>query len=200
MAQRVGVVLAGGSGERLGAAKGALEVGGRPLAERAAAVLWPQCASVLISLGVDGENPAPDYPAVRDPRPAGRGPLAGLLAAFRATRHSDLLVLACDYPRVGRLLLRRLVAFDADAYDLVMPADARGRDHPLVALWSRSAEPVVAAAVERGSLKVRALLSELRVKRLVAADLPDLDLERALLNLNWPADLEVLAREGGAAD
>ena len=38
MPQRVGVVLAGGEGRRLGRHKQDLRVGGRPLAERAAAV------------------------------------------------------------------------------------------------------------------------------------------------------------------
>jgi len=195
MAQRTGVVLAGGAGNRLGGPKGALELEGRTLASAAAALLWPHCSSVLISIGARAENPAPQYPAVADPPPEGRGPLVGMLAAYEATQRSDLLVLACDYPRVGAVLLRSLLAFRSDAYDLVMPCDSRGRDHPLVGLWSRAAEPSMQQAVARGSYKVRALFAELRVKRLAAADLPGVELDRELLNLNWPADLERLRAE-----
>ena len=77
MAQRVGVVLAGGKGSRLGRAKGEIEVEGTPLAQRAAEALWPHCASVLISIAQGAKNPAPDWRAVEDFPPPGRGPLAG---------------------------------------------------------------------------------------------------------------------------
>jgi len=195
MAQRVGVVLAGGSGSRLGQAKGAIELGGQTLAERAAAALWPHCGSVLISVGRGAVRPAPSYPSIEDPAPAGRGPLVGILAAFEATQQSDLLVLACDYPRVGADLLRRIVAFDAAEHDLIMPSDARGRDHPLVALWTRRTEAAVREAVAEGRHKVRALFGEWRIRRLAPADLHGIDLDRALLNVNWPEELERIRDE-----
>ena len=108
MAQRVGLVLAGGRGERLGRSKGDLSYDGKTLAERASALLWPICGSVLVSLSEGVENPAPNYPPLVDPPPSGRGPLAGIDAAFEATGDADLLVLACDYPCVTQALLRRL--------------------------------------------------------------------------------------------
>jgi molybdopterin-guanine dinucleotide biosynthesis protein A len=192
MSQRVGVVLAGGAGRRLGRRKAELEFDGVTLAERAAGVLWPHCASVLISVESGAANPAPAHAAIEDSPPAGRGPLAGILAAFEATSRSDLMILACDYPRVGPDLLRRILAFDSDEYDLVMPTDARGRDHPLVALWSRRTEEHVRRALEGGLYKVRSLLVEWRVKRLSPVDLRGIDTDRALLNVNRPEDIEAL--------
>ncbi len=192
MSQYVGVVLAGGVGTRLGRAKGELEIEGRRLAERAAALLWPICGSVLISIAPGRPNPAPTYPAVEDAPPRGRGPLAGIHAAMEATRDCGLLVVACDYPRVGGDLLRRLLASASEEYDLVMPTDGRGRDHPLVALWSRTTEPYLRDALARRQYKVRALLAEWRVRRLSPRELGGIDPDRALLNLNWPADLEAL--------
>lgn len=196
MRQRVGVVLAGGSGERLGVDKASLEVDGRTLADRAAHLLWPFCGSVMISVRPGGDNPAPDFPTVEDSPPAGRGPLAGILAAYQATQRSDLVVLACDYPLIDPPLIRMLLSRASEEYDLVFPTDAAGRDHPLVGLWCRSAEGALAETVERGLFKVRSFLVHVRAKRLGPAEFPSIDLSRGLLNLNWPADLETLRREG----
>lgn len=196
MAQCVGLVLAGGLGRRFGRTKSDLAFEGGTLAQRAADAVWPHCASVLISVGPEGGNPAPGFPVVRDRPPAGRGPLAGIDAAFRITGDADLLVLACDYPKVGSDLLRVIVDAGEEEDDVVMPVDARGRDHPLVALWRRSAATAVAAAIEEERLKVRALLADCRVRRLGPRLFPGLDAGRVLLNLNRPTDLETL-RAGG---
>ena len=198
MSQRVGVVLAGGLSRRLGRAKGELAFAGETLARRAADAVWPLCASVLISVGPEAENPAPGFSLVRDRPPRGRGPLAGIDAAFRITGDADLLVLACDYPRVGADLLRLIVrtSEEEEQDDIVMPVDPRGRDHPLVALWRRSTAAVVAEAVQEERLKVQALLADCRVRRLGPRLFPGLDAGRVLLNLNRPADLETL-RAGG---
>ena len=196
MAQRVGLVLAGGRGERLGRTKGDLPFDGKTLAERAAALLWPICGSVLVSISENVENPAPGYPPLVDPRPAGRGPLAGIDAAFEATGDADLLVLACDYPFVTQALLRRVASHAMGEDDIVMMTDFAGRDHPLVALWCRRAAPVVHEAVTAGRFKVRGLLPDLAVRRLGPAEFEGVDLDRALFNLNLPEDLSAIAERG----
>ena len=124
--------------------------------------------------------------------PANRGPLAGIEAAFRSTGSADLVVLACDYPRVEGHLLRRLLSFDSDEYELLMFVDADGRDHPLVGLWKRAAEKRVQDALAAGFLRVRSLLADLNVKRIGPAEIPGVDLKAALVNANWPSDLEAL--------
>lgn len=192
MAQTIGVVLAGGSGRRMGRPKGELRLEGATLAERAAKVLRPLCGSVLISLPRGARNPAPSFAVVEDEPPAGRGPLSGIAAAFASTGKADLLVLACDYPAADADLFRVLLAEARPDVHLVVPTDAAGRDHPLVALWRRSAEPIVDAALAAGSLKVQALFAELEVQRIPAAALAGwgIDVTLALANVNWPAELE----------
>jgi len=196
MAQRVGVVLAGGRGRRIGRPKGEIEYEGASLALRAAGLLWPLCGSVLISLAEGAGNPAPGYPTVVDPPPPGRGPLAGIHAAFEATGDADLLVLACDYPFITPTLLRRLAAHSGGTENLIMMTDFAGRDHPLVGLWRRDAEPVVRSALQEGRFKVRALLPDLCVLRLGPADFPGTDLDRALFNVNEPEHLDRLEAQG----
>jgi molybdopterin-guanine dinucleotide biosynthesis protein A len=200
MSQRVGVVLTGGAGRRLGRSKGGLRLQGVTLAERAAAVLWPYCSDVLISIGPGGSNPAPTFPVIEDARPAGRGPLAGIEAAFAATGGSDLLVLACDYPYVEGDLIERLLIFDSEAYDLVMPTDSRGRDHPLVALWSRRTEAEVRQALQARYYTVHGIFGAWRVMRIAPADLGILDVDRALTNVNTLEDFEALDPATGHGD
>ncbi|MDX1390411.1 MAG: NTP transferase domain-containing protein, partial [Acidobacteriota bacterium] len=110
-------------------------------------------------------------------------------AAFESTGRADLFVLACDDPRIDRRLLDAVVAAAEPEDDLVIVTDRQGRDHPLVGLWRRSAETHVRAALDDGIYKVRALLSQVDVRRLAPAALADLDLDRILTNLNTPTDL-----------
>lgn len=189
MKNRVGVVLAGGRGERMGEPKGGIELEGRTLAARAADVLRSVSDSVLISVAAGAANPAPEHPAIADDPPEGRGPLAGLQAAFRASGATDLVVLACDYPRMEPWLLRALVDAAHPDDDLVLAVDAAGRDHPLVGLWRRSALPKVEQALADRMYKVRALLAELRTRRVGPAQIDDPRLDELLLNVNHPEDL-----------
>lgn len=189
MPQLVGVVLAGGAGRRLGRPKGDLLVEGRTLTDRAARALWPLCGNVLVSIAPGTANPAPAFLAVEDIGPAGRGPLAGIEAAFRSTGSADLLVLACDYPRVETSLLEALRDAARGEDDLVIASDAGGRDHPLVGFWRRRVEPVVREALESRLYKVRALLADVEVRRMGSAELPQFDLDHVLRNVNTLEDL-----------
>lgn len=190
----IGVVLAGGRGRRMGRRKAEIEIAGRTLAERAAATLAVVCRGVLVSGAAGWRNPAPGYPYVEDDPPAGRGPLAGLAAGFRAAAGRDLLVLACDYPAVSPGLLARALelASAAPRPALVILRDPAGRDHPLVGLWRTAAEEAVRRAVAAGSHAVRGVVEELCVRRVGPEDCPGLDLSRLLLNVNAPDDLRDL--------
>ncbi len=189
MAQRIGVVLAGGEGNRFGGPKGEVVLGGSTLADRAARALKPLCGGVIVSIARGSANPAPGFPQVEDHGPR-RGPLGGLAAAFASTGQADLLVLACDYPAVGTSFLRSLATAAGGTDDLVFAVDDAGRDHPLVGLWRRSAERAVLAALEHRAYKVQALFPDLTVRRLPPQVFPNFELRTVLANVNWPEDLD----------
>ncbi len=195
MPQRAGLVLAGGVGRRIGRPKGSIELDGRPLAVRAAGLLEPLCDRVYISVAPGAASPAEGYPVVADSPPAGRGPLAGIQAGFAVTRADELLVLACDYPRVTGRLLRGLVRADPDA-DVVLVVGSDGRRHPLAAVWRSGARHGLDDALREGRLAVHRLLERLRVCEMGPSEFPDEDLERCLLNVNEPSDLKRLSDEG----
>lgn len=185
----IGLVLAGGVGSRLGRPKGDLLVDGRRLAVRAAEALGAVCDRVMISIRRGTINPAPGYPAIEDAPPNGRGPIAGIAAAFAATGDRDLLVLACDYPRVEVAILASLLRVAAPEHDLVLPVDSAGRDHPLVALWRGRTAPAARAALGRRRYRVSDLVDELAVRRVTPAELGPAAAGPALVNLNRPGDL-----------
>lgn len=185
---RLGLVLAGGLGRRFGRTKGDLAWNGQTLAERAARTLEPLCDAVRVSIGPETRHPAPAWGALVDGPPAGRGPLAGLEAAFHVTpTPRELLVLACDYPRVDRALLGLLIEQATAGDDVICFIDRTGRMHPLVALWRSRAAPVIAAALTRGQYAVHAVLDRLCVRRIEPGATGE-PVDERLRNVNAPAD------------
>ena len=106
------------------------------------------------------------------------------------TEEADLMVLACDYPRVTPALLSRLLERADAGAELVLVRDANGLDHPLVALWRRELQERVRDALRRETFRVRDLVGASAVQRLGPDALPGSDLRRELTNLNAPADLD----------
>lgn len=108
----LGVILAGGFNRRMGAPKHALRArDGRSFAEVVRAAVAPVVDDRLLVVGPD--DVLPDLPHALD-EPRGRGPLAGIDAAFTALptvapRATDLLIVPCDAPRLTSDLLRRLL-------------------------------------------------------------------------------------------
>jgi molybdopterin-guanine dinucleotide biosynthesis protein A len=107
------VVLAGGTGERLGGAdKAALEYAGRPLLDRVLDAL-ADAAEVVVA----GPARPTSAPAsfVRE-EPPGGGPVAGLLAGRRALGADPerLVVVAVDMPLLSRETVTRLLLASAD--------------------------------------------------------------------------------------
>ena len=184
----------------MGRPKGELVWQGRSLATRAAEALWPICGSVVISVAPGVPSPAPGIPTVEDLGGEGGGPLAGIRAAFAGSESADLIVVACDYPLIDTDLLRTLVEVAEPQAELVMPTDPAGRDHPLVALWRRSAEQAIVRAVSRERRRVHDLFTELRLQR-VHPDRLGEQRSRRLLNVNDPQrwfDLTGEPIEGGS--
>ena len=155
---------------------------------RTAEAQAPLCRGVLISVRPGSDNPAPGYPAIDDWPPPGRGPLAGIHAGFENTDGADLLVLACDYPHADTDLLRRLSDQAGEGHELVMLTGGDGRDHPLVALWSRRTRSRVGLALEQSTFGVRKLIATWRLLRLGPADFPGFDLDARLVNVNTKED------------
>jgi molybdopterin-guanine dinucleotide biosynthesis protein A/rhodanese-related sulfurtransferase len=152
-----GVVLAGGSSTRMGTDKAAL------FGERVVAALEAAGAAEVL--------------VIRDDDRPGNGPLGGIATALRLAAHDPVVILACDLPNAHPDGIRALLAALGDA-QVAMPAG-----EPLHAVWRRSARPAVDAAIDRGTLAVKAALDHLEVVLVDGID------PAWLLNVNEPADL-----------
>ncbi|MDO8121578.1 NTP transferase domain-containing protein [Isoptericola sp. b490] len=131
------LVLAGGSGERLGGVdKARVRLAGRTMLDRVLAAAPDARRTVVVG---PPHLARPGVPAVLE-EPASGGPVAGIaagLAALDPAGEVPVVVLACDVPRAARAVPSLLDALgSADVAHLV---DADGRAQLLVAAYRRPA-------------------------------------------------------------
>jgi len=183
--QPVGVILAGGASRRMGRDKARIHLGGSTLAEHAVARLDGIAKPVVLAdrghLGLHSALSVPDGP--------GAGPAAGLLGAAQAYPGRDLLVLACDLPRVPVELLAHLARCQGG--DLWLPRWQRGEE-PLCALYRPTALAVLGEQVAGGNFSLRGLLRSEALEPcfLEGAVLAAFGVaEELFANLNTPQDL-----------
>jgi molybdenum cofactor guanylyltransferase len=187
-------ILAGGGARRLGGVvKGLVEVGGRAMVAREVDVLARVADEVLLVAGdVAPYRAIANVRLVEDLQP-GRGPLAGLSAAFAATAADALLVVGCDLPFLDERLLARVRDGAPDA-DAVVPR-LGGRPQPLHARYLRTVAAAVDARLARSSLRLMDLLDDLRVDYVEEEELRAIDPTlRGLINVNTPEQLAAARR------
>lgn len=147
MIATLGVLLAGGRGERFGAPKALARFRGITLVERACAALEAVCDDVVIvapaglALPVDGARRVADVYA-------GEGPLSALVAGLAARANTRALALAVDLPLLEPEHFRRLLGA-AGIETALVPAPG-GRMQPLAAVYAAGAAAPLRAALDRG--------------------------------------------------
>lgn len=202
----LGVLLAGGRGERLGLGvpKAFARLGSRTLFEHALAALSSACARVWVVAPAGMTLPAAPSATRVDDAEGGEGPLAGLAAVARDeafTRAAGepgarVVTLAVDLPLLGAPALRALLAHhDALGTPGVMMPAPGGRLQPLAAVWSPAAFATLATAFARGERSVRRAAAALEVRALDDATLARLGIAEAVArDADTAADLAALAR------
>lgn len=204
MTATLGVLVAGGRGERLnrGIPKALVEVGGRRLLDRALETLRAVCDTVVIAAPADMELPLP--PSMRGPKrapdpPNVRGPLGGLVAGLGAHPFARAIALGVDFPFVTSVVLERLLARLEGDEAAVIPAPG-GKPQPLAAAYAPRATLALAMVMSRGE---RALVPA--VLTLDPLILPDSELanweggSEAFFNLNTPEDFAEAERRFASA-
>ncbi|PYG01024.1 Molybdopterin-guanine dinucleotide biosynthesis protein A [Georgenia satyanarayanai] len=170
------VVLAGGTGRRLGGAlKPQVEVLGRRLLDHVLDATGDASRVVVVA---PEAVPVPDGVARTLEDPPHGGPVAGIVAGLRALGSGAplVLLLACDLPGASAAVPRLLAAAEesgaTDADGLVLSDDG-GREQWLLGLYVRSAlEAAVASVAAAGGVRgapVRDLVAPLRLLAIPAA-------------------------------
>jgi molybdopterin-guanine dinucleotide biosynthesis protein A len=198
-----GVVLAGGLSTRFGADKASALLGGRPLLQWVVAALGEVVGRVVVVRAAEQALPAVDSPvplAVVEDEVSGRGPLAGLVAGFRAAGDAVCLTASCDAPLLRPAVLRRMLDCLGDA-DAVM-AEVAGFRQPFAAAYRAGrCLPAFERALAAGAGSVLAAAEAFALRVVPGEELRDVDpaLE-SFRNVNTRADLAAieaaLAKEG----
>ena len=180
-----GCVLIGGRSLRMGRPKHLLEEEGSTWVERTVAVLRTRVEQVVIA--GEGRLPASLAGECRVADVVGlKGPLAGILAAFRCYPEVSWLVAACDLPDMGSAALQWLLDHRRLGALAVLPTlDDDGRVEPLLAYYDRRCLSVLEEMAARSELRLQGL----RHRRGVVTPQPPVGLRRCWRNVNTPQEL-----------
>jgi molybdopterin-guanine dinucleotide biosynthesis protein A len=123
-----------------------------------------------------------------------RGPLGGIATALATARFDRCLILSCDLPCLRPEVLSWMAGqpFPGDALVPLIPVGPVGRlmPQPLHAIYKRRCESAVSKRLDRGQLRVAAMLDDLDVSWLTADEIRVIDPDlRSFFNLNEPADV-----------
>ena len=197
-ANRAGVVLAGGAGERFGEAEKALaSFDGEPMLRHVVDAVAAVTDQVVVNCRADQREAFAaalqddDVTYAVDPEPD-LGPVAGLGTALDEVSAPVVVVVACDMPAVDpgflRYLFERLGGNDAAVPglpdDRLQPAQAVYRTAPL----REAAAESLAAGV--GSL--HDVVDRLQAGIVPPAEVQQVTTWRSLADVNTPADLAAL--------
>lgn len=178
------LILAGGHSSRMGTDKALIKIGGETLLERSIR-FWKDSGKVervLAAVGQPGHlEPLPeDVEAVYDIF-EDKGPLAGILSAFRSTDSEILFVSAVDMPALRKETILPIPPKDYS----VAVYRKNGRAEPLFGVYRRNCADIAEKLLIAGKGKMSELLELAGTKYY---DVPK-GCEDIFINLNVPEDL-----------
>lgn len=200
MTNLTGAILSGGHNRRMnGAIKALLPFGEGTILNRIAAEMGRVCTDrfvvaaneeQVLELEISGER------IVRDLSP-GKGPLAGLQAAFTYSKTEWVWISAGDMPfasaSAASFMLRRLINSSVQA---VIP-DIGGRLHPLQAVYQVSCLRKVAYNLSEGRYRMMDWLQEIHTATVTEAEWLDAGINlRFVENLNTPEEYRDALNDG----
>ena len=177
---QVGVVLAGGESQRMGADKADLVLDGRTFLDRAVRLLESRFEEVIVAGGGTTSGAAVLVP---DAQP-GLGPLSGIASAL-AHAGRDIFVLPVDIPTLSAEAIDRLcepLLLDGQ----IRVARVQGRVHPLVGAYPHG---LLAPMMEQLGTPDRSVIGFLRTVPILS--LVDIE-DGSVIEVNTPDDLQSL--------
>ena len=182
-------ILAGGRSTRMGRDKAFLPMppDGAPLIARHATLLRSLGTDDLLISGHAGVDYGVANARVVTDSVTDCGPLGGLATLLAAARHPRVVVIAVDLPHMTAAYLNKILAACNNCTGVV-PLGPSGYE-PLVAVYPKSFQAVIQAALAAGRLSLQPLI-QAAVTDSILLPLPIAESERTLFtNWNTPADL-----------
>lgn len=182
-----GVVLAGGSSQRMGRDKAALVLDGETLLARVARILREALGDVIVVGPPDRAVLAPAIRLVPDESP-GQGPLGGILSALHAVTTPFIFVAACDMPYLRSGLVRHLASLASADVDIVVPRSTRGTEQ-LCAVYGRGCLAAIAVQLATADRAIARLYDRVRTREVAPEEWAPYDPTGvSFINLNTPDD------------
>jgi molybdopterin-guanine dinucleotide biosynthesis protein A len=173
----------------MGRPKPLTELGGRPLISYPGAAIEAAGLEPLVVAKPDSPLPPLRWPVLHEPAEP-HHPLAGIIAALRASEGRPVVAVACDMPFIDPALLRALAALDAP----LAVCGTRQRLQPFPGRYAGALAEVLEAALARRLPLVQAIAAPAR--RLDEAELARFgDPEWLCFSVNDEVDLATAERE-----
>lgn len=197
-----GIIIAGGTGRRMGLFKPLAPYLGGHLIDAVIARVRPQVHALALNVA---ENQHPlfaryaDFPLIGDGANPAIGPLGGILAGLSWAQDLPgiawLATFPCDTPFLPRDLVARLAAARGQNDESPVTVTDGDQHQALCTLWPVAARDALAAGIAAGAFRsVRNALEALNA-RAVAWD----EAEAAFFNVNTPEDLAAAEARAKAA-
>lgn len=144
--------------------KAFIEIDGSPILDRMISVIKPLFSEITI---VANENASVyrNYPVhvIEDVHP-GKGPLSGIHAALKYTKHDHCFVFACDLPCISSGLIIQQTQLIDYVSDAIVPKHERGTE-PLHTIWSKRCYTLLETYLENlQNFKISLFFNTLQIK------------------------------------
>lgn len=174
MSKKIGLILSGGAGSRLGGInKGLVLIEGKPLAQWVYDALRPQVDEIYISANEDIE----EYRKIStnilqdDARFYRDGPLAGIHSLQSVVQDQDIVqVVTCDLPLLPvNLVTEQLKQLEKENLDAVYPKDNEREHYGVVMLKAKNIEKIEALLLQK-QRRIRDFLAQMNSQALLFND------------------------------
>ncbi len=176
------MILAGGSGRRIGGSKAIVALAGTPLIAYPLQAVRDALGDVAIVAKTDTQLPSLPGVTVWIEPDEPRHPLVGIMQALALAERRPVLICAADLPFVTAELVAELATADPGRAPAVLAASG-GNVQPLLGCYQPRALELLAPAGSAGDRPLRECIAEIGPATLEVSD-PDL-----LFNVNTPDDL-----------
>ena len=182
-----GIVIAGGNSRRMGADKGLILFGGKPLISYPVEKLLETCTQVIISANSHHYDFL-GLPVIND-LATGGGPMMGIWSSLMSSSTEYNLVLSCDMPLITAGLLQHLI--DSANGCTAAIAWHRGFAEPLCGIYSRSLMKELENHIREGKFKLITFLEKIEACQIeIDKKLPFYH-ENLFLNVNTPQEVKL---------
>ena len=180
-------ILAGGQARRFnGHQKPLLPLGHQRIVDHLLDVLATVVDNIFVVANDQKQYKTCNVPIIRDIR-TNLGPIGGVYTALSHCESNQLLIIAGDMPFLSSEFLRYLLK-QGQHTEIAIPRTADGYQ-PLCASYHQNCADIVASRIERHSLKITNLLSDIPHYEVSEDKMMEFDKTGSMfLNINTPAD------------